>query len=124
MTFLLTPGQAHDQQALAPLLDSGAVKRPGRGRPRLRPRAVVGDKGYASGKARRACRRRGIRPVIPAKADERRQPRFPHELYRERNQVERLVSRLKQWRRIATRYDKRASSYAAFVSLVMLRMWV
>jgi transposase len=49
---------------------------------------------------------------------------FPRELYRARNAVERLVSRLKQWRRIATRYDKRASSYAAFVTLVMLRSWL
>jgi len=85
---------------------------------------VAGDKGYASRRARTECRKRGIRPVIPSKSDERHQPRFPKDLYRARNAVERLVGRLKQWRRVATRYDKRASSYAAYVTLVMIRMWV
>lgn len=121
---MLTPGQTNDQRAFTALLDGGAVKRPGRGRPRLRPAAVAGDKGYASRRARAECRKRGIRPVIPSKSDERRQPGFPRDLYRARNAVERLVGRLKQWRRVATRYDKRASSYAAYVTLVMIRMWV
>ena len=44
--------------------------------------------------------------------------------YRERNRIERLVNRLKQYRRIATRYDKTAASYAAFVALAALRMWL
>ena len=100
------------------------MRRPGRGRPRLRPRVVVGDKGYASGKARAACRQRGIKPVIPSRVDERPQPRFALDAYRARNAVERLISRLKQWRRIATRYDKRATSFTAFVTLVMIRMWI
>lgn len=121
---MLTPGQTHDQKALTALLDRGAIGRAGRGRPRLRPRAVAGDKGYASRKARADCRRRGIRPVVPSKADERRQPGFPRDLYRARNAVERCVNRLKQWRRLATRYDKRASSFAAFATLVMLRSWL
>jgi len=86
----------------------GAVKRPGRGRPRRRPRRVVGDKGYSSGKVRQYCRRHGIQPVIPTKANERRQPRFDRELYRERNRVERCINRLKQYRRVATRYAKLA----------------
>jgi transposase len=44
--------------------------------------------------------------------------------YRERNRIERLVNRLKQYRRIATRYDKTAASYGAFVTLAALRMWL
>lgn len=47
MTLLLTPGQQHESTMFAPLLDQGAVKRCGRGRPRLRPRRIVGDKGYS-----------------------------------------------------------------------------
>jgi transposase len=62
--------------------------------------------------------------VIPSKSDERRQPGFPRDLYRARNAVERCVNRLKQWRRVATRYDKRASTSAAFTTLVMLRFWL
>lgn len=49
------------------LLAQGAVKRPGTGRPRLRPHRVVGDKGYSSGAIRRYLRRRGIRLTIPRK---------------------------------------------------------
>ena len=45
-------------------------------------------------------------------------------VYRERNQIERLVNRLKQYRRIATRYDKLADSYGAFITLVAIRMWL
>jgi hypothetical protein len=46
MAFALTPGQRHEQTAFRELMSSGAVKRPGRGRPKVRPRTVVGDKGY------------------------------------------------------------------------------
>jgi len=45
-------------------------------------------------------------------------------LYRERNRIERLVNRLKQYRRVATRYDKLADSYSAFVTLAAIRMWL
>jgi len=83
---------------LPALLDRGAVKRPGRGRPRRRPDRLAGDKGYASRKARRELRRRGIGPVIPTKANERRNGRFDRAAYRERNAVERLINRLKQHR--------------------------
>jgi transposase len=101
------------------------VKRPGRpGRPRRRPAALVGDKGYASRKARDTIRHRGIRPVIPSKTDERAQPGFDKQLYRERNQIERLVNRLKRWRKIATRYEKRALYFAAFLTLAFIREWL
>jgi transposase len=59
--------------------------------------------------------------VIPSKADEPARPGFDRELYRERNRVERLVNRLKRWRKIATRYEKRALYYVAFVTLACIR---
>ncbi len=46
MAFVLTPGQRHEQTAFRELMRRGAVKRPGRGRPKLRPGTIVGDKGY------------------------------------------------------------------------------
>jgi transposase len=58
-------------------------------------------------------RRRGIAAVIPAKSDQRRQPGFDRAADRGRNQVERSVGRLKQFRRVATRYNKRACNYLA-----------
>ena len=97
MTLVLPPGQQHERTVLIPLLEQGSVKRQGRERPRLRPRRVVGDKGYS----RRGSRR-----------------------YRTRNQVERLINRCKQWRRLATRYDKRAGNYRAFWLLAATIAWL
>jgi hypothetical protein len=91
---VLTGGERHEQIALEALLDQGAVRRPGRGRPRLRPRRVAGDKAYSSPTARRRLRRRGIVPVIPTKRDQRRQASFDREAYRARNRIERLINRL------------------------------
>jgi transposase len=85
---------------------------------------MVGDKGYSSGKARRLLRRRHVTPVIPTRSTERRQPRFDREPYHERTIVERLISRLKQSRRIATRYEKLAVNFLAMVTLAALLIWL
>jgi hypothetical protein len=65
MVILATAGQRHEALMLRRLMEAGAVKRPGRGRPRLRPDALAGDKGYSYPSLRRYLRRRGIRAVIP-----------------------------------------------------------
>ena len=109
---------------LEPLLERGAVKRRGRGRPRKRPARLAGDKGCASGKARRALRRRGIGAVIPRKQGERPDPRFDRAAYRERSRVERTINRLKQFRRVATRYEKRAANYLAMVTVAAITLWL
>ena len=108
ITAVLTGGERHEQIALEALLDRGAIRRPSRGRPRLRPRRVAGDKGYSSPKARRHLRRRHVRAVIPSKSNQRR----------------RLINRLKQFHRIATRYEKRAANYLAMVHIGMLLLWL
>ena len=120
----MTAGQRHEQAVLPALLDRGAVKRPGRGRPKLRPKRLAGDKGYASRTARGEVRRRGIVPLIPAKADERPNPRFDRAAYRERNRAERLVNRLKQHRAIATRYETLAAHYEALVLIGCILLWL
>ena len=119
-----TPGQRNDQAMLAPLMEGGAVKRSGRGRPRVRPARLAGDKGYASGKARRYLRGRRTGAVIPARKGERPNPRFDRAAYRQRNKVERLINRLKQWRRIATRYEKRAANYQAMLTVGAILLWL
>lgn len=124
ITFLLTAGERHEQSVFAALVDQGAVKRWRRGRPRLRPQRIVGDKGYSSGKARRMLRRRHITPVIPTKSTERRQRTFDRALYRERNKVERFINRLKQFRRVATRYEKLAVNYLAMVTIASILLWL
>jgi transposase len=124
MTVALTPGQRHEATAFAPLLEQGAVRRPGRGRPRVRPERVVGDKGY-TGRARRAyCRRRGIRYTIPRRRDEHRSGPFDRAAYRLRHRVENLIARCKQFRSLATRYDKRGASYRALWTIAMTILWI
>ena len=106
MVLLVTAGQRHEQTAFRPLMEAGAVKRPGRGRPRSRPARVVGDRGYTGRPIRAYCRRRGIRYNIP------------------RLRTERLVGRLKQCRRVATRYEKRAANFLAMVTLAAILLWL
>ena len=60
MTLVLTPGQDHEAPVFEQLLDSGAIKRDGRGRPKRRPKRMVGDKGYSSRKIRKLLRRRAF----------------------------------------------------------------
>ena len=62
--------------------------------------------------------------MIPTKKDERPNPRFDRAAYRERNKVERLVNRLKQHRAIATRYEKLAVHYEAFVIIGCILLWL
>jgi Transposase and inactivated derivatives len=125
MTALLTAGQRHEAPQTPALLERGAVTRPGRGRPRLRPDRIVGDKGYTGAPVRAYLRRRGIRAVIPRRANEaRRGVRFDRVAYRERNRVERLINRLKQHRAIATRYEKLAVSYHALLTIACILLWL
>jgi transposase len=74
--------------------------------------------------ARRLLRRRGIASVIPTKSDQPRQASLDRAAYRGRNRVERSVGRLKQFRRVATRYDKRAVNYLAWVTLAAAITWL
>ena len=108
---MLTPGQQHEATVFEQLLEQGAVRRSGRGRPRVRPKRIVGDKAYTGRRYRAYCRRRGIRQTIPHQQQERRRGPFDHAAYRLRNRVERLINRCKQFRSLATRYDKRGDSY-------------
>jgi transposase len=124
MVFELTSGKRHEQPILPTLMELGAVKRPARGRPRVRPDRVVGDKGYSSPAIRRYLKERRIGAVIPTKADEPSDPGLDRSAYRERNIVERLINRLKQHRRIAARYEKRAANYLAMLTLAAILLWL
>jgi len=121
ITWVLTGGQRQEATQAEALLEHGAVRRPS-GQTRLRPDRVAGDKGYTGRKSRRYLRRRGIGAVIPRLRNEpRRGVRFDRAAYR-RERVERLINRLKQFRAVATRYDKLAVRFHATVTLAAIRL--
>jgi transposase len=124
MTLVLTPGQAHEAPILPKLMAQGIVKRCGRGRPQRCPRRLVADKADDSQTIRRDLRRQGIRYTIPHRAQQRRRGSFDQTLYRLRNLVERFINRVKQFRRIATRYEKRAEQYRAFWLIAASLLWL
>lgn len=132
LSIVVAPGQRHDSTQLKPVLDAIRVPRAGVGRPRKCPDWLIGDKGYSYPSCRGLLRRRGIPHTIPQRRDQRqrraarpgRKPGFDRQTYRGRNVVERCVNRLKQWRAVATRYDKRAANYKAGVVIAALMLWL
>ena len=121
ISAVITAGQAHESKSVEAVLAGVRLKRPGRGRPRRRPRRLAGDKGYSYGTVRRYLRRRGIKAVIPTRKDQRRDPHFDKDTYRRRNIVERCIGWLKENRRVGTRHEKLAVNYLAMVKLAMIR---
>lgn len=124
----LTPGQQHETTMLEPLLDAVSINgKPGR--PRQRFEVVAGDKGYDSESARQTIAERGSTPLIP----HRKRPDgaypdggdgFDKIQTKRRNVVERLIGRIKECRRVATRYDKLAETFRGFVLLAFIRIWL
>lgn len=112
MALSLTPGQAADINQAVPLLDQ------------VGPDALLADKGYDSDALVETLEERGITPVIPPKANRREPRKTDFALYRERNLVERFFNRLKQYRGLATRYDKLANTFLAAVALVCVLFWL
>jgi transposase len=89
-----------------------------------RPRRPAGlPRGHRPARRRRTHCRRGIRSTIPRRRDERRARPFDRALSRLRHRVENLVNRAKQYRSLATRYDKRAESYRALWTIAMTILW-
>ena len=118
------PRKTSDVKRFTPLNAKVKVKRLGRGRPKQRPRYLLGDKAYDAQSIRRTLRRQHTTPVIPKRKNAKRKPRFNRGLYRERNRIERLINRLKQSRRIATRYEKRAENYLAMLTIAAIMIWL
>ncbi len=120
----LTPGQAHESTMFERLMEGGAIKRAGRGRPRRLPNRLAADKAFSNRRIRKYLRKRGIGIVIPRKSNEKHRGRFDRDAYKARNIVERMFNRLKQFRRIATRYEKRAQNYKAMLILASILLWI
>lgn len=86
--------------------------------------AFLADRGYDADAIRDEIARADVEAVIPAKTN-RRTP-IPHDRakYTWRNLIERLFNKLKNWRRVATRYDKTRESYLGFVALASIKLWI
>ena len=85
---------------------------------------MLADKGYDSDAIRENLKERTIEPIIPFRRNRRERQPIDGYLYALRNLIERCFSKLKQSRRLATRYDKTASSYLGFVLLASNRLWI
>jgi transposase len=109
VAFLLTGGQVADCTAAEALLDV------------MPPVDLLhGDKGYDSDALRRQIEATGAAPNIPPKRNRRWKPCFSPMLYRRRNAIERMFGRLKDFRRIATRYDRLARNFLAAVCVAAI----
>ncbi len=111
---MLTGGEVSDYKAVPALLAMPVGK----------PRLMLADKGYDGDEVRQSLLMRSIMLVIPPKANRRTPAACDLHQYRDRNRIERMFNRLRQARRIATRYDKTASSFLAFLALAASRIWV
>ena len=118
-------GQVHENSSLIDLLQStDDVLCNGDGQPVARPLALVGDKGYRANWIDEMLVDMEITPVIPSKENRERGDRiveFEKEAYRQRNIVERLIGRLKECRRVLTRYEKTALNYNEFITLAIIQ---
>ena len=110
--FLLAPGNSHDILAVPTLLEGH------------RPQAVLADRAYDANSLRQHLDQIGAEAVIPSTRS-RRAP-IPHDtiVYKLRNRIERCFNKLKHFRRLATRYDRRAIHFLAFIHLASAMLWM
>jgi transposase len=109
----VTPGEAHDNRLCSALLTG------------LGPRTMVlADRGYDADWIRALVNEQGAWANIPPKRNRKDPICFSPRLYRARNRVERFFNSIKHCRRVATRYDKLAANYLAFVQLASIRLWL
>ncbi|MEN6543461.1 IS5 family transposase [Parvibaculum sp.] len=112
--FVITPGEAHDATAYDALMKQEAD----------RPKTLLADKAYDTDAIRADLKRRGIKAVIPPKANRKVAIRYNKRLYRERNCIERVFGHLKINRAIATRYDQLAETFLDLLFLASARYWL
>ena len=110
---MLTGGQVHDSKVVAEVLDTSRA-----------PLLVAADKAYDSAKARQQIADDGAVPAIPSRSNATEKAYCPKSVYRRRHKIENFFCRIKDWRRIATRYDKLARNFLAANHLVAALYWI
>jgi transposase len=130
-----TAGQRHDSLAFEPLMGRLRIRRLGRGWPRTRPGWLLADKAYSNRTIRAYLRRRRIKATIPEKSDQHktraakgshggRPPAFDPEAYKQRNTVERAHNKLKAFRAVAMRTDKREFVFQGTIDVASIKIWL
>jgi transposase len=116
LRYVLTGGQTHDVTQATSLVDGDVAAH-----------AVVGDRAYDSDAFIAHVEALGMKAVVPSRARRKVRRSLDVDAYRGRNVIERFFGRLKQYRRVATRYDKTVCSYASFVAtasaMIVLSGW-
>ena len=109
--FSLTGGQEADAPQAIPLLTG------------IETRGVIADKGYESNRILSFIQEQGAEVVIPPKSNRKDPWDYDRQLYRTRNLIERAFNKLKQWRRLATRYDRKSLYFLSALYLVAAIIW-
>jgi len=110
--FIVTAGQAHDAPQAIPLMEG------------LSAGAFIADKAYDSDDIRDHIESLEAQAVIPPKSNRINPPAWDKELYKERNKIERLFNKLKHFRRLATRYDRRAIYFRSTIAIAAAMIWL
>ena len=106
LVMLLSEGQMSDFKGAALMIDAFP-----------KAKALLGDKGYDADWFRQALTERGITPCIPSKANRKVQINYDKTLYRQRHKIENMFGRLKDWRRVHTRYDRCAHTFMSAIAI-------
>jgi transposase len=112
LRLLLTAGQCHDSPPASALIDG------------FEPRVLIADKGYDSGPLLEAVTAKGIEAVIPPKKNRLVQREYDRHLYRERHLIECFIGKIKQYRRVFSRFEKLSKNYLGFLSFVSALIWL
>jgi putative transposase len=110
--LIATPGQRHDIAFAHDLIEDIGAE------------ALLADKGYDANHLIEKIEQNDTQIVIPPKSNRKIQRAYDIELYKERNRVERFFNKLKQFRRVATRYDKLLANFIGFVKLAAIAIWL
>ncbi len=116
----ISPGQTSDHLGFDPVLDDNLPE------PCVLPEpgVLLADRGHTSDKVRKTMEARHVVPVIPMRKSRKLRVAVVRKLYRLRNLVERCFNKLKNARRVATRYDKTAESFPGFIDITSIRLWI
>lgn len=112
LRFSLTPGQRHDITQASDLLEGFSGSN------------VIADKGYDSNVLISQLEKQSCTPVIPARSNRKKPRQYDEHLYKEKHLIETFFNKLKHFRRIFSRFDKRASSYAGFIAYASFILWL